>query len=82
MTSEQKPITLGDYPAELEEAYNDPRGDIMWRAGIARAAAILLNNPKSVELKLKIEGRERPSMRVAVGDTICLDKDIIIDVAA
>lgn len=43
MTSELKPLTLADYPPELQDAYNDPQGDIMWRSGIARAATILLN---------------------------------------
>lgn len=37
-----KPITFADYPDELRKAYDDPDGDIMWRAGIARAAAIFL----------------------------------------
>jgi hypothetical protein len=42
MSEELRVLTLADYPQELREAYNDPNGDIMWRSGIARAAAILL----------------------------------------
>lgn len=38
-------IALGDFPPELLRAYDDPDGDIMWRAGIARAAAILMKKP-------------------------------------
>lgn len=39
-------LTLNDYPPELQRAYNDPAGDIMWRAGIARASAILMRKPR------------------------------------
>lgn len=38
-------LTLGDFSPELLKAYDDPDGDIMWRAGIARAAAILMKKP-------------------------------------
>lgn len=40
-----EPLTFADYPSALREAYDDPAGDIMWRAGIARAATILLKKP-------------------------------------
>jgi hypothetical protein len=42
MSEELKPYVVPEYPPELQQAYDDPHGDIMWRAGIARAAAILL----------------------------------------
>lgn len=38
----KKPLTLADYPPDLQRAYSDRDGDIMWRAGIARAATILI----------------------------------------
>lgn len=42
-----EPLMLADYPPKLQEAYNDPAGDIMWRAGIARAASILIGKEKT-----------------------------------
>ncbi len=42
-----EPLTFDDYPAKLREAYDDPSGDIMWRAGIARAASILIGKGKT-----------------------------------
>lgn len=58
-----KPLTLGDYPRALREAYDDPDGDIMWRAGIARAATMLLRQSGG-------DTRERFEREYGCGDPI------------